>query len=430
MKPWFAILGFFLTMISGQAAEKQKPRIKEFLGINGHTVQFKPELYRPLCSLVRDYHPVSWDLDKDTAQLPPFPLAKNKVDWNRVYGSWREKGWTINASLLFESIPRDQWKNLSGDAKAYGREIAKHFGPSSRTPLLESVEIGNEPGKWNDEDYSTILKAMAEGIREGDPKLKIVTCNLSTGKGGDYEKSVSCLKGLLPLVDVLNVHSYAQLVGWPTWKRSYPEDPSLKNHLPDIESLLQWRDQYCPDKPVWLTEFGYDSTTKPQLKSGDFAKWEGVSDVRQAQWLVRSALVFSAMPLDRAYIYFFNDQDEPKLHASAGVTRNFQPKPSFHALAHFQKSLGEYRFSRIIRNEEGKLRMHEYLHSSDPRKIAWVLWSPTGEDRAFTQKIPNLPGKLIAAERMPFSSETETLKLTTPLTVEVTESPLYLIFER
>ncbi len=62
--------------------------MREFIGINGHTVNFKPELYQPVCRLVRDYHPVEWDLGKNTSELPPFPTAKNGVDWDQVYGSW------------------------------------------------------------------------------------------------------------------------------------------------------------------------------------------------------------------------------------------------------------------------------------------------------------------------------------------------------
>src|SRR5258706_14905394 len=80
-------------------AEPLRPLMRDFIGINGHTVQFKPDLYKPACSLVRDYHPVEWDLAKNTAELPPFPLAKNRVVWNTVYGSWRKKVWTIDVSL-------------------------------------------------------------------------------------------------------------------------------------------------------------------------------------------------------------------------------------------------------------------------------------------------------------------------------------------
>ncbi len=41
------------------AAEESKPLFKDFMGVNGHTVQFKPELYKSVCRLVRDYHRLS-----------------------------------------------------------------------------------------------------------------------------------------------------------------------------------------------------------------------------------------------------------------------------------------------------------------------------------------------------------------------------------
>jgi serine/threonine-protein kinase ATR len=103
---------------------------------------------------------------------------------------------------------------------------------------------------------------MARGLRAGDPKLKIVTGNLTTGKSHDYAKSVTCIAGLEDLYDVLNVHSYAQLENWPTWHRSFPEDARLKDYLPDIRHVCEWRDAHAPGKEVWLTEFGYDSSTK------------------------------------------------------------------------------------------------------------------------------------------------------------------------
>ncbi|MDB6078481.1 MAG: hypothetical protein JWO82_2228, partial [Akkermansiaceae bacterium] len=123
-----------LAFCPSQGAERVRPLMKDFLGINGHTVQFRPELYRPVCGLVRDYHPVEWDLGKETGVLPGFPSAKNGVSWQQVYGSW--KGWRIDASLMFESIPREGWTDLAKDARAYGRAVAKSFGPGSPTPLL------------------------------------------------------------------------------------------------------------------------------------------------------------------------------------------------------------------------------------------------------------------------------------------------------
>jgi len=146
------------------------------------------------------------------------------------------------------------------------------------------------------------------------------------------------------LFDGLNLHTYAQLEGWPTWRRSFPEDQSC------CTIFQMWKPSATggrtrPDKPVWITEFGYDSSTQPPEKSGDFAQWIGVSDTQQAQWLVRSLLVFSALPVERAYLYFFNDDDKPGLHASAASRGIFSRNRSYHALTHLQRVLGEYRFA-------------------------------------------------------------------------------------
>jgi hypothetical protein len=99
-----------LTALASAAAPP--PLMRDFIGLNGHTVQFKPELYRPVCGLARDYHPVEWDLGSNSAELPRFPLAKNGVDWSQVYGSWRASGWNIDVSLMFESVPQTNWKSL------------------------------------------------------------------------------------------------------------------------------------------------------------------------------------------------------------------------------------------------------------------------------------------------------------------------------
>ncbi len=337
----------------------------------------------------------------------------------------------IDACLMFESVDRAAWKDIAKDANAYGRAFAKEFGPSSSRKLVDSVEIGNEPGKWSDEDYSLMFQSMAKGLRAGDPKLKIATCNLTTGKSGAYDKSVACVEKFPELFDVLNVHSYAQLEGWPTWKRSFPEDPKLKNYLQDVDALCKWRDARAPGKPVWLTEFGYDSTTQPSPKSGDFAKWAGVTDEQQAQWLVRSLLVFSSMAMDRAYIYFFDDNDEPHVHGSSGITRHFQPKPSYYALSHLQQVLGEYRFTRIVTNEAGNLRVQEYQRGNDKNQFVRVVWSPTGEGKTLKYNPAGGTGTITDIQRMPLS-KTDVIHAQIPASgqIEVRESPVYLFFSK
>ena len=96
---------------------------------------------------------------------------------------------------MFESIDRASWKDIAKDADdRTGKSFAKEFGPSGERRLVDSVEIGNEPGKWSNADYSLMFQSMAKGLRAGDPKLKIATCNLTTGKSGPYDKSVTCIE--------------------------------------------------------------------------------------------------------------------------------------------------------------------------------------------------------------------------------------------
>ena len=416
------------TGLAGSAAPA--PTMAEFIGINGHTVQFKPELYAPVARQVRDYHPVEWDLGTDPSKPPPWPAAKNRVDWNTVYGGWRQHGFTINACLMFESVARERWTRVPAQARAYGRQFAKAFGPDGLWPHVASVEIGNEPGTWTDRDYRELLGAMAQGLREGDPRLAIATCALTAGPSHRYAKSVTCLDGVHPLIDVLTVHSYPELEGWPTWRRSHPEDPALKRFLPDILDLCAWRDKHMPDTPVWVTEFGYDSSTRPAPASGDFKQWVGVSDQQQAQWLVRATLVLSSLPVERAFVYFFNDKDEPQVHGASGLTRNFQPKPAYHAMAHLRRALGAFRFAEVLREEPGRVRIQSYRGSNE---TVWVAWSPTGNGRSITVELPPGPGRLTRLERMPFTAGPvpELPRPDTsrgPIRVTLDESPLYLFW--
>ncbi len=418
-----------LLLALQSAAQDPRPTMAEFMGVNGHTVQFKPALYGKALRKVRDYHSLEWDLGKETDFVPRFPEARNRVNWNEIYGSWQKEGFETDVCVMFNNTPPDSWKDLARDAKTYGVAFARAFGPSSEKKLVSSVEIGNEPGNYPDEKYRAVFEAMAKGLREGDPKVKILTCNLIVGKSGGYEKSVDCVKGLEPLYDVLNIHTYAMADGWPTWHRSYPEDPKIK-FLVTVQDLVEWRNANAKGKEVWVTEFGWDATTKPNHKTGDFAKWDGnVSDEKQAQYLVRAWLLFSAMDVRRAYMYFFDDKDEPSYHAASGLTRNFEPKASFHATAHLYRSLGDYRFARAIEKKAGELYAFEYVHATDPKKKVWVAWSPTGSGRTAAVELPIGKSKVIRAERMELASG-KVEKVEAPggrLTIG--ESPVYLWLE-
>ena len=400
--------------------------MRDFIGLNGHFA-FKPDLYRPACQFVRNYHPTIWDLGDDTSLPATFPLARNKVDWSVTYGAWKQAGFGIDASLQIDSIPAAKWKNIDADAQAYGEAFAKYFGPSS-SDLVQSAEIGNEPANWDNANYARIFKAMATGLRAGDPKMKIVTAAASAEvKPDQYSKSVAVLDGMTDLYDVLNVHTYSFLEGWPTWQRVWPEHADIP-YMKVVQNMIAWRDTHATGKEIWVTEFGYDAGTG-KAGTGDFARWVSSTETEQAQWIVRSFLMFSSLGIDRAYLYYYDDNDEPKLHDASGITRHFVPKPAYYAMAHLYKTLGDYRFSRIVKQDKDDLSIFEYANPDKPKEPIWVVWSPTGTQRTSGATfIP--PGEVLNAERMPLTARGAEPVIIThnglAVSVPTSESPVYL----
>jgi len=432
MKQFIVWVGMMIAAVPCFAAETQKvkPQMKDFMGMCVHTVQFKPELYKPVCRLVRDYHGLEWDLGEETNFWPIFPFARNRVDWGTMYGQWVQSGYEISASVMLGATPYEKWKNPARDAETYGFAFARFFGPQGRN-LVTSVEIGNEPGHYTDPQYRLIFEAMAKGLRAGDSQMKIATCAAIAGDSHKYAKSLSCVKGLESLYDVINVHSYAEVKGWPTWERSFPEDSGIA-YLKDIQAVIDWRNQNAAGKDVWLTEFGWDASTKPAPAEGTFKDWKGSSETEQAWYLVRSWLVFSAMDLDRAYMFWFNDDDKPQVHGSAGLTRNYHPKPSFWAVAHLQQTLGEYRFSRKVM-ETPDAYVYEYVRGQTAEGQAskiYAAWIPCGTDKTAEITFPIGQGKISGAQRMPLiegKAEAIEVKIADgKATVPVSGAPIYI----
>ncbi|MCX6856608.1 MAG: hypothetical protein NTV80_17085 [Verrucomicrobia bacterium] len=306
------------------AQSPTRPLFREFVGLCGHTVQFKPELYQPVCRVVRDYHPVKWDLAKDTSVMPEWPFAKNRVSWEKVYRSWHDKGLSISVCFQFDDMKAEDWKDIERDARAYAKGFAEHFGPGGKYPFVDTVEVGNEPGHIDDALYLRVFTAMAAGLREGNPKLKIATCNTEAGGSDRYWKGADIFTPYLPQIDVLRIHRYAIKEGWPTWKRSYPED--------------------------------------------------------------------STVP-------YFNDDDKPAFHACSGITRNFQPKPSYHAIAWMLKHLADYRFNKAILKSEKEGYLFEFTPEKPGGPKILAAWHATRENVTLDLKSSSFS----RAERMPLT---------------------------
>ena len=177
--------------------------------------------------------------------------------------------------------------------------------------------------------------------------------------------------------------------------------------------------------------------SRRQDRSGWFERlnWTGVTDLQQAQYLVRSLICFSKRAIDRAYIYFYDDDDKASVHASSGLTRHFQPKTSFWAVRHLYQTLGDYRFRRVVQEVEGDVYVYEFAHGRDPTKVTWVVWSPTGSGREKEVTLQGLPCSPWRIERMPIDQAPALEVASSPagdgqIRLKVTESPVYVRMQK
>ncbi len=437
-----------------------KPLFREFMGINGHFT-FKPELYRQTGRLVRNYHNLNWDVKQPGDAVHP-PVCVNQVNWkDNVYGKWRKAGFETDTCLQFSgfdaSVAKYQhfWAGKEPWCFDYGKAVAAYFGPSGAEKLCTSFEIGNEPGeKFDRALYKTIFTQMARGIRAGDPRAKIVTPAVQARQGDDYAQDLRGIyadKEVLPLYDVISLHTYAaaerKTPSESPWTRSYPEDPGIA-YLKIVDEAIAWRDATAPGKEIWITEFGYDACTPEAMKRRkDWAlklDWQGVTDLQQAQYLIRSFFAFAERDVQRAYIYFYDDNDEASVHACAGLTRKFVPKPSFWAVKQLYETLGEYRFKRVVTKTPGALSVFEFENGANPDRIAWVAWSPTGvrtnEKNGYVPRaarvtltgLPALPARVAGMATADGEAPNAAWEKAGPtaITLMVGESPVYILMTR
>lgn len=413
------------TETAKEDSVSNKPLMKDFMGINGH-FHFKPELYGQVCRLVRNYHNIDWDVKKPGDSIT-VPNTINNINWKRdVYGPWKQGGFEVDICMQFGHFGAghdnfiEKWKGQEQWSYDYAKKMAAFFGPSGADKLATSFEIDNEPGKRVDLPvFRNLFVQMAKGVRDGDPKAKIVTPTVHARETDDYSQDVHTFYGdadVLPLYDVLNVHTYATLPKSATnpnsWNRTWPEDTSAI-YQKVVQETIDWRNSTAPGKEVWVTEFGYDACTPGamQHRKDWFLKldWQGHTDLQQAQYLVRSFLAFAKMDIDRAYLYYYNDDDEASFHAASGLTRKFEPKMSFHAVRQLYQTLGDYRFHHIVKQDYGQLYVYEFRHASDANNRIWVAWSPTGvkshekegyQPREARVTLTDLPGKPVSVKAM------------------------------
>src|SRR5258708_26701508 len=118
---------------------------------------------------------------------------------------------------------------------------------------------------------------MAGGTRAGIRKALILTPAVQARATNDYPQDLGSIyadKDILPLYDVINIHTYSTLpksaTSEKTWNRSYPQDPSLI-YLKVVDESIAERNQHEKGKKIWITEIGYNACTPGAMKNHKYS---------------------------------------------------------------------------------------------------------------------------------------------------------------
>ncbi|MBI9038340.1 MAG: hypothetical protein JEY97_09425 [Bacteroidales bacterium] len=375
--------------------------ISEILGINGfwgwgyniYSDSLKtgqgPSLYSRFASFARNYHNYDWDVPNPDV-IPDFKkMSKGEgtkslewLNWDREYKAWTDAGLSVEACITFNNsiFPSEKWSNPYQSAYDYGKEFAKHFGPTYGNSMVKIIEIGNEPWAYPAGWYKSILLGMAKGIHNSDPKIEIFPCALQAAFpdeeydwGGNYigarltPEAAQYLSGI-------NSHYYSHVIN-ENGERISVNPENIRSGLRGILNDIRFRDKNMPGKQIILSEWGWDSEGGVE----DCTHPACVSENAQAIYAIRSLLIFSRLGIDKAIWYFFaNENIKSRLHGRSGVTSSsktgFRIKKSFLAFESLIKLIGDKYFLTTLKEDK---MAYIYLFgdkNGNPTHI--VAWKP------------------------------------------------------
>lgn len=236
---------------------------------------------------------------------------------------------------------RAEWGGTSEAIQQNAYKYAMLF-TQELTGTVDVLEIGNEPwGEPGIEAWKDIARGFIEAFKEryGEDvskwKMKLAAPALQATKQpyrfncpkcpyqtGDYVADFLTPE-FRPYISILTIHPYAFTKN--TINLVEAPDSEHGEYAQFVNDMVMWRNENMPGKPIYITEFGYDTGT--------------VGEEKQAAWLVQAAKLAESWGIERIYFYELVDNPGLKgLYGSSGLyaAQNGralgEPKPSYFAL--------------------------------------------------------------------------------------------------
>ncbi|HEX3770935.1 MAG TPA: hypothetical protein VHV30_08735 [Polyangiaceae bacterium] len=408
-----------------------------------------------------------WDgffSDLRSAGVSGFPAVQGTVPWVADGGAPPASGsptaaasYVSHGDMMFQVAAR--WGSTKvDDAKL---ELASGQTRSSGLGTVEYFEDYNEEDNvsaFTGDVWAAMASADYDGdqgrlgptigIKSADPNAKLVMGGLSGAYGSGNTWSASITKfldaarawsatnrgGSFP-ADVINVHYYSFGPGGSAPALS-PEDDGVQGKL---ATVVAYRDMFFPGKPVWWTEFGYDTYVQSRLHAP--AIGANSAFIVQAQWLVRDLLAALAAGIDRATLFELDDTCTPPStdcntqFATCGLlaTPGSTPKASWYFLATFRARMKTMTYTGAPASGAADVKIASFDDTAGPGG-ALVVWAPTSKGtvhKAYSLALPSsaTTAKSVVLEDMqPTGVENGLTSTGGSVTLDVSETPTLVLY--
>ena len=320
--------------------------------------------------------------------------------------------------------------------------------------LVHFMECDNERDKWwkgrkgylTGREYAANLSAFYDGhkgtmgqgigVKNADPSMVVVM-------GGTASTNTDYVRGMIDWCkefrgykpdgsvdlcwDVINFHFYCNDKGnsqsGNSTRGAAPEGSGVEQI---IHNYLTVAHESASDIPVWITEAGYDVNPQSPLKAISIDNKTALQT--QADWILRSALVYSREGLKKAFFYQAYDADTAallKFSSSGLIHRNTTRKPAADFLFQTNKLFGDYTYSRTL---NAIPIVDLYTKGNDKM---YAVWMPT-EDGGKQPITLNLGKSTNASIFTPVGGKSDMMQQTLPvingqLNIIASETPVFIV---
>ncbi|QXV64561.1 hypothetical protein INP83_15890 [Mucilaginibacter sp. 21P] len=318
--------------------------------------------------------------------------------------------------------------------------------------LIKYIECNNEPDRWwkgdkatqTPEEYAANLSAFYDGhkhtlgadagVKTADPNMRVVMGGLATADTNYVKRMIAWCKkfrgvksdGSVDLcLDIINYHLYANNGSVFTHQRaSNGMAPELTESGRVADGFVKLGNKM--KRPVWLTETGYDINPESYQHAPAIGKKSAL--LTQADWTLRSALLYMRHGIDRLFFYQLFDAapNNSGQYMTSGLAESLKRRPAADYVLQAGKLMGNYKYVSTINADP---LVDKYI--SD-KSIIYVLTVPDQKGRTADYTLPVAKAsKINLYTLMPGADKMDSKEINVidgKLKITVTETPQFVQF--